>query len=247
MAGYFAPAQSGEGIGRLGRGGAAVLAGGTDFYPARLGRPPTEDVLDITGSRKLRRIEITPGQVRIGACVTWSELLQADLPRAFDGLKLAAREIGGIQIQNTADLAGNVCNASPAADGTPNLLALDAEVELSSLEGRRLVTHRRIRHRQSQDLPAPRRIGDRTGGAVLRDGCSQRFCEARRAEVSGHLHRDDRVGHRDQGEAGRAGRHRHWRLFGNRLPAFQRSRRNWRDVRSIALWPRRCEPSIFLP
>jgi CO/xanthine dehydrogenase FAD-binding subunit len=52
-------------------------------------------------------------------------------------LKLAAREIGGIQIQNTATLVGNVCNASPAADGLPNLMALDAEVELASLDGRR--------------------------------------------------------------------------------------------------------------
>jgi len=139
MAGYLRPGNLAKALAALGDRVPAVLAGGTDFYPARLGRPPTEDVLDITGLEELRRIEITPGQVRIGACVTWSELLQADLPRAFDGLKLAAREIGGIQIQNTATLAGNVCNASPAADGIPNLVALDAEVELTSLEGRRLV------------------------------------------------------------------------------------------------------------
>jgi CO/xanthine dehydrogenase FAD-binding subunit len=52
-------------------------------------------------------------------------------------LKLAAREIGGIQIQNAGTIAGNVCNASPAADSLPSLLALDAEVELASLDGQR--------------------------------------------------------------------------------------------------------------
>jgi CO/xanthine dehydrogenase FAD-binding subunit len=139
MAGYLRPGNLAKALAALGGGVPAVLAGGTDFYPARLGRPMTEDVLDISGLEEVRRIEIAPRHVRIGACVTWSELLQANLPPAFDGLKLAAREIGGIQIQNTATLAGNVCNASPAADGIPNLVALDAEVELSSLEGRRLI------------------------------------------------------------------------------------------------------------
>jgi CO/xanthine dehydrogenase FAD-binding subunit len=53
----------------------------------------------------------------------------------FDGLKLAAREIGGRQVQNAGTLAGNLCNASPAADGIPALLALEAEVELSAHDG----------------------------------------------------------------------------------------------------------------
>src|SRR4029079_12030657 len=49
----------------------------------------------------------------------------------------AAREVGGVQIQNAGTVAGNVCNASPAADGMPALLALDAEVELQSVAGSR--------------------------------------------------------------------------------------------------------------
>ncbi len=113
----------------------AVLAGGTDFYPARVGRPLPEAILDITALAGLRGVREEAGDYRIGALTTWSELLAAPLPNAFDGLKRAAREIGGRQIQNAATLAGNICNASPAADGIPALLALEAEVELSAHDG----------------------------------------------------------------------------------------------------------------
>ena len=87
-----------------------------------------------------RMIETTASHFRIGAGVTWTDLIRADLPPCFDGLKLAAREIGGVQIQNTGTIAGNVCNASPAADSMPNLLALDTAVELASAEGRRVMS-----------------------------------------------------------------------------------------------------------
>src|SRR5690606_31706996 len=109
----------------------AVLAGGTDFYPVRVGRAVTEDVLDITGIAALRGISETSAGWRLGATSSWGELIEADLPPMFDGLKQAAREVGGRQIQNTGTIAGNVCNASPAADGVPALLALDSEVELA--------------------------------------------------------------------------------------------------------------------
>jgi CO/xanthine dehydrogenase FAD-binding subunit len=73
--------------------------------------------------------------VRIGAATTWSDIARADLPPAFDALKVAARDVGAVQIQNRATIAGNLCNASPAADGAPPLLILDAEVELASRRG----------------------------------------------------------------------------------------------------------------
>ncbi len=114
-----------------------VLAGGTDFYPARVGRAVTEDVLDIAGIAALRGISQTSAGWRLGATTSWSDLVEADLPPLFDGLKQAAREVGGRQIQNSGTIAGNVCNASPAADGVPALLALDAEVELASRNGTR--------------------------------------------------------------------------------------------------------------
>lgn len=114
-----------------------VLAGGTDFYPARVGQPLDDHVLDIGGLADLRAIEDAGDHHRIGAMVTWSDLIRSHLPASFDGYKLAAREVGGVQVQNAGTLCGNLCNASPAADGTPNLLALDARVELRSGRGTR--------------------------------------------------------------------------------------------------------------
>ncbi len=114
-----------------------ILAGGTDYYPGLRDIAPTRPVLDITAIGGLRNITREDGFWRIGALATWSDLVAADLPPAFDGLKLAAREVGSVQIQNRATIAGNICNASPAADGVPPLLTLDAEVELSSATGGR--------------------------------------------------------------------------------------------------------------
>ena len=114
-----------------------VLAGGTDFYPARVGRAIDEDVLDISNITGLRGVISDDAGWRLGAMTTWSELIAADLPPLFDGLKQAAREVGGRQIQNRGTIAGNLCNASPAADGVPPLLALDAHVEIASHADRR--------------------------------------------------------------------------------------------------------------
>ncbi len=114
-----------------------VLAGATDVYPTRIGRPIDDDVLDISAIDGLRAIRRDGPDIRIPAGATWTDLLRTDLPGSFEGLKTAARAVGGVQIQNRGTLCGNVCNASPAADGVPNLLALDARVELSSMAGTR--------------------------------------------------------------------------------------------------------------
>lgn len=111
-----------------------VVAGGTDFYPARAGCAVTESVLDIGGIAELRGIAEHADHWRIGATTTWTDLVDAALPPLFDGLVQAARDVGGVQIQNAGTVAGNLCNASPAADGVPPLLALDATVELRSLD-----------------------------------------------------------------------------------------------------------------
>jgi CO/xanthine dehydrogenase FAD-binding subunit len=137
MGRYERPPELAEALAVLSGGPFTILAGGTDFYPARATRPVSEDVLDVTGIAALKGIAEKTNHWRFGALTTWSELIAAPLPTLFDGYKLAAREVGGRQIQNTGTLAGNLCNASPAADGTPNLIALDALVELASPQGTR--------------------------------------------------------------------------------------------------------------
>lgn len=119
-----------------------VLAGGTDLYPMRTQRaawfePYPGDMLDLSAIPELGGVDHGAQGVRIGALASWSAVMAADLPPAFDALKQAGRQVGGVQIQNRGTLAGNLCNASPAADGAPPLLALDAEVELASLRGSR--------------------------------------------------------------------------------------------------------------
>lgn len=115
-----------------------IIAGGTDVYPALGDGPMRDDILDISGLRDLRGIRRDGDAWRIGALTTWTDVLRADLPAWFDGLKLAAREVGSVQIQNAGTVAGNVCNASPAADGTAALMALDAAVEVSGPAGLRV-------------------------------------------------------------------------------------------------------------
>jgi len=116
-----------------------LLAGGTDHYAARVGKRRDEDILDLTAVAALRGIRKERGGWRIGATTTWTDVLTARLPASFDALKEAAREVGGMQIQNTGTVAGNLCNASPAADGVPPLLALEASVEIASSGGTRIL------------------------------------------------------------------------------------------------------------
>jgi CO/xanthine dehydrogenase FAD-binding subunit len=134
---YSRPRTIEEAVHVLTRQGGQILSGGTDFFPALGDRPAPDRVVDISGLTEIKGITIEPHCIRLGGLTTWSEVVAASLPRCFDALKSAAREIGGIQIQNRGTIAGNLCNASPAADGVPPLLALDAEVELVSASGRR--------------------------------------------------------------------------------------------------------------
>lgn len=129
---YAKPTTVDEALALLGEGAWRILAGGTDFYPAQGARPFRDDVLDINGLAALRGISETGSHWVIGARTTWTDVIRHPLPPAFDALKQAAREVGSAQIQNVASVAGNLCNASPAADGVPGLLVLDAEVELRS-------------------------------------------------------------------------------------------------------------------
>ncbi len=136
---YHRPSTLPDALALLRDAAPAILAGATDLYPARaaaeawMRQGPERPILDITGIAALRGIAHGPEGTRIGAAVTWAEIRDAArLPPAFDGLRAAAREVGGAQVQNRATVLGNLCNASPAADGAPPLLALGACVEVAS-------------------------------------------------------------------------------------------------------------------
>mgnify|MGYP002628800313 FL=1 len=121
--------------------GARIAAGCTDLFPAterqRLDDDGERPVLDITAIPEIDGIQRTDEGLRIGAATRWTAILKAPLPHACQALQEAAAEVGSVQIQNAGTIGGNLCNASPAADGAPPLLILDAAVELRSATGAR--------------------------------------------------------------------------------------------------------------
>ncbi|MEW5880804.1 MAG: FAD binding domain-containing protein [Pseudomonadota bacterium] len=132
---YERPDRLDAALAALARAPHLVLAGGTDVYPAAVGRTLERPILDLSALDAMRGVTVVDGALRIGALTTWSEIARLPLPRHCAALAQAAREIGGLQIQNRGTIGGNLCNASPAADGIPPLLALDASVELASATG----------------------------------------------------------------------------------------------------------------
>ena len=135
MVQFASPASVSDALELLAADDWRVLAGGSDFYPMLGEAPLRENVVDISRLDELKGVEQEQGYWRFGALTTWSDIANLTLPSAFDGLRQAAREVGARQIQNVGTIAGNLCNASPAADGVPPLLTLNAEVELASKLG----------------------------------------------------------------------------------------------------------------
>jgi xanthine dehydrogenase small subunit len=119
----------------------APLAGATDLYVAlNFGTLVTSRFVDLWPLEELRGIAALDGGLRIGALTTFtaiarSQLVAERLPILAD----AARQIGGVQIQNRATLGGNIANASPAGDSLPVLAVADAVVVLRSVSGERRV------------------------------------------------------------------------------------------------------------
>lgn len=130
MTAYLRPLSLPDALAHLARAPSRILAGGTDVYPATQGQSLQGPILDITALPDLRGITQTADGLRIGAATTWAEIARANLPPALLSLQQAAKEVGGRQIQNAGTLGGNLCNASPAADGVPPLLTVEAQVEI---------------------------------------------------------------------------------------------------------------------
>ena len=123
------------------RDGAAFVAGGTNLVPDVLfGRKNIARAVDISRLDELRFIEEADGKIRIGALATVTDLLESDLIRdAASPLYESALEFAGPLVRNRASVAGNLMDASPAADLAPPLLVQDAVVELASVEGKRVL------------------------------------------------------------------------------------------------------------
>jgi carbon-monoxide dehydrogenase medium subunit len=116
-----------------------VLAGGTDLLvQLRSGLTEPDLVVDVKRIVAMRSIAPEAGGFRIGAAVSAAELGEHEGVRAlWPGVVEAAELIGSSQIQSRATLAGNLCNASPAADTVPALVAADAVASIAGPNGRR--------------------------------------------------------------------------------------------------------------
>ncbi|HSF65052.1 MAG TPA: FAD binding domain-containing protein [Paracoccaceae bacterium] len=132
---YLRPRSVAEAVAAMADHRPRVLAGGTDLYPAVQGADLPGPLLDLSGGEGLSGIAAEADGLRIGAMVTWAALAGAGLPPALRALQQAAVQVGGRQIQAAGTLGGNLCNASPAADGVPPLMACDAQVELAGPGG----------------------------------------------------------------------------------------------------------------
>ena len=117
------------------------LAGCTDLYVTlNFGTLRDQRFLDLWRLDALRTITSRRGTLTIGALATFTDLIRSPLVRRLlPMLAAAAREVGGVQIQNRGTIGGNVANASPAGDSLPVLAAADAVVVLQSAAGSRRV------------------------------------------------------------------------------------------------------------
>jgi carbon-monoxide dehydrogenase medium subunit len=122
-------------------GRAAILAGGTDLLAwLKEGLRAPEAVVDLKAIAELRRLEVRDGALAVGACVTFTQLLESDVVRReFPLLWESARTVASAGIRNRATLVGNICSAVPCLDGAPALLDYEAVVHLESGGGRREV------------------------------------------------------------------------------------------------------------
>jgi CO/xanthine dehydrogenase FAD-binding subunit len=119
---------------------AIPIQGGTDVMVAlNFDRARPEVLLNLNEVAELRGWSRTDGSVRLGAGLTYAELMRGELAALFPALAEAARTVGSPQIRNRGTIGGNLGTASPAGDALPPLLVEDAEIECVSTRGARRV------------------------------------------------------------------------------------------------------------
>lgn len=138
----------------------ALLAGGTELMVAlNTGRLPPRSLISIQHLRELRFIRVTADAVHIGATTTFTDIRRNEIiARELPMLTKAASWTGSIANQNRGTLGGNICNASPAADTPPALLAYDANVTLVSVRGERTIPYSKFHLGYKQTVMEPDEI-----------------------------------------------------------------------------------------
>jgi len=114
----------------------SLLAGGTDLLVHLRASPGfSPDLIDLSGVKELKYIEMHRDRLEIGACVTFTEIEEHSFIREhFSALARAASLVGSPQIRNLGTIGGNLANASPAADSLPPLCALEATLLVENAE-----------------------------------------------------------------------------------------------------------------
>ena len=185
------------------------FAGGTDLMVLlEAGRLEHKNFFSVWNLPELRGIEASDEYFTVGALTTYTDVRRdALLSREFPMLAQAARETGGVAIQNRGTIGGNIANASPAADSPPALLAYDAEVELVSAQGSRRVAYAEFHTGYKQtlmredELIARVRLRRPRGGArqfyrkvgTRRAQAISKVCFAGLAELDGDVLNDVRI------------------------------------------------------
>jgi CO/xanthine dehydrogenase FAD-binding subunit len=133
------------------------FAGGTDLMVLfEAGRLAHRRYVNIWNLPELRGINVTEDYVTLGALTTYTEVQASDVLRQeFPMLCQAASETGGLAIQNRGTIGGNIANASPAGDSPPALLVYEAELELVSAQGSRLIPYKGFHTGYKQMLLRP--------------------------------------------------------------------------------------------
>ncbi len=159
--------------------GLVPVAGCTDLMVRGIETLHEMEVLDLLAVdelRGIREMRETNAGLEIGATTTFAEIRSSPLVRAsFPALAEAAGQVGGWQIQNRATLGGNLANASPAGDSLPVLLALNATVELASVQGSRDVPYDRFHAGYRQTALRPGEIVARVRIPAPASGSVQAF------------------------------------------------------------------------
>jgi CO/xanthine dehydrogenase FAD-binding subunit len=159
---YVRPSSLEEALGLLAQYGsdAKLLAGGTDLLVLmKKKKTLPKAVVDLSGLEDLRFADEREDGLHIGPLATLSDLLALpNLDRGYGVLKEAISEIGSWQVRNRATLAGNLCNASPAADSAPALLVLGTQLKLKGPVSERTVSISEFFRGPGQTLLSPKEM-----------------------------------------------------------------------------------------